>query len=211
MEAGYGMRIAVDIDSTLHHHWDVVSDVSMRRFGVRLPYEEQLTWGLTRLRPEQLEVCVRESHSDERILAGVPYLGAVEAIRGWHGEGHFVQLLSYPAVCCRRATAAWLDAIGLPFDDLQCPAERVEACVREGIELLVDDSPLSIAGALEHGIVAATIVHPWNEEVCEEEDVICARDWHQLARLLAPVVRAPVGSGTTSPEGSKEKVGVSRS
>ncbi len=94
-----------------------------------------------------------------------------------------------------RATAAWLDAIGLPFDDLQCPAERVEMCVREGIELLVDDSPLSIAGALEHGIVAATIVHPWNEEVCEEEDVICARDWHELARLLAPVVSAPVDAG----------------
>jgi hypothetical protein len=75
-------------------------------------------------------------------------------------------------------------------------------CVREGIQLLIDDSPLSIAGALEHGIVAATIVHPWNEEVCEEEDVICARDWHELARLLAPVVGAPVGS--------EEKVGASR-
>ena len=31
------MKIAVDIDSTLHHHWDVISDVSMRRFGVKLP------------------------------------------------------------------------------------------------------------------------------------------------------------------------------
>jgi hypothetical protein len=184
------MRIAVDIDSTLHHHWDVISDVSMRRFGVKLPYEEQLTWGLTRLRPEQLEVCVRESHSDQRILAGVPYEGAVATVRGWHAQGHFVQLLSYPATCCRRSTAAWLEAIGLPFDDLQCPTERVAMCMREGIELLIDDSPLSIAGALQHSILAATLVHPWNEEVCEEEDVICARDWHELARLLAPVVSA---------------------
>jgi len=193
------MRIAVDIDSTLHHHWGVVSDVSMRRFGVKLPYEEQLTWGLTRLRPEQLEVCVRESHSDERILAGVPYQGAVETVREWHARGHFVQILSHPEVGCRRATAAWLRAIGLPFDDLQCPSERLQLCVREGIELLIDDSPQSIAGALERGIVAATIVHPWNEEVCEEEDVICARDWEELARLLAPVV------------GSEETVGASRS
>jgi hypothetical protein len=205
------MRIAVDIDSTLHHHWDVISDVSMRRFGVKLPYEEQLTWGLTRLRPEQLEVCVRESHSDQRILAGVPYKGAVETVRGWHADGHFVQLLSYPAECCRRATAAWLEAIGLPFDDLQCPTERVEMCVREGIELLVDDSPLSIAGALEHGILAATITHPWNEEVCDEEDVIRARDWHELARLLAPLVNAPAGSRVTSATGPRESVGASSS
>jgi uncharacterized protein len=199
------MRIAVDVDSTLHHYWDVLSDVSMRRFGVELPYEEQLTWGLTRLRPEQLEVCVRESHSDERILAGVPYPGAVETVREWHVRGHFVQILNYwdPArpkrVHPRAATAAWLRAIGLPFDDLRCVSKRVELCVEEGIELLIDDSPMTIARALERGIVAATIMHPWNEEVCEEEDVICARDWHELARLLAPVVGSAAGSGIGSP------------
>ena len=192
---GTDMKIAVDIDSTLHHHWDVVSDVSQRRFGVRLPYDEQLTWGFTRLRQEQLDVCVRESHSDARIMAGVPYAGAVEAVAEWHAHGHFVQVLSHPSASCRRATAAWLEAIGLPFDDLQCPERRVEMCVREGIQLLIDDSPLSIAGALEHGIAAATLVHPWNEEVCDEEDVICARDWHQLAQLLAPVLGAPVAAG----------------
>jgi uncharacterized protein len=190
------MRIAVDIDSTLHHYWDVLSDVSMRRFGVELPYEEQLTWGFTRLRPDQLEVCVRESHSDERILAGVPYPGAVEAVCEWHARGHRLQILSHREAGCRRATASWLRAIGLPFDDLWCAPERMELCVREGIELLIDDSPLSIVGALERGIAAATIVHPWNEEVCEEEDVICARDWHELARLLAPVLdAAPTRSG----------------
>ena len=36
-------RIALDIDSTLHHYWDVLSEVSQRRFGIDLPYEEQLT------------------------------------------------------------------------------------------------------------------------------------------------------------------------
>jgi hypothetical protein len=206
------MRIAVDIDSTLRHYWDVLSEVSVQRFGMELPYEEQLTWGFTRLRPEQLELCVRESHSDERILAGVPYPGAVETVRAWHEQGHFVQILDYwePArpepACLRRATAAWLQLIGLPFDDLQCTPKRVELCEREGIELLIDDSPLSIVGALERGIAAATIVHPWNEEVCAEEDVIGARDWQELARLLAPVVSAspPVGRRAA------EKVGASR-
>jgi hypothetical protein len=188
------MRIAVDIDSTLHHYWDVLSDVSMRRFGVELPYEEQLTWGLTRLRAEQLQVCVSESHSDERILAGVPYPGAVETVREWHARGHFVQILSHRENGCRCATASWLRTIGLPFDDLWCVPDRVGLCLQEGIELLIDDSPLSIVGALERGIVAATILHPWNEEVCEEEDVICARDWPGLARLLEPLLGEPAPS-----------------
>jgi len=190
------MRIAVDVDSTLHHYWDVLSDVSRRRFGIELPYEEQLTWGHTRLRLEQFEVCVRESHSEQRILAGVPYPGAVETVRGWHERGHFVHVASYREAGCREATASWLRAIGLPFDELECSQRKVERCVELGIELLIDDSPRSILGALQHGMVAATIAHPWNQEVCEEEDVICAADWEELARLLAPIVeRTPAGLG----------------
>ena len=76
------------------------------------------------------------------------------------------------------------------FDDLRCASDQVEPCVEQGIELLIDDSPMSIVGALERGIMAATILHPWNEEICEEEDVICARDWPGLARLLAPLLGA---------------------
>jgi hypothetical protein len=58
------------------------------------------------------------------------------------------------------------------------------------IDVLIDDSPLNIAAALERGILAATIVHPWNRELCEEEDILCAEDWHELARLLEPVLAA---------------------
>src|SRR5690242_14138913 len=101
------MRIAIDIDSTLHHYWDVLSEVSLRRFGIELPYEEQFTWGITRLRPEQFALCVQESHSDERILAGRPYPGAVEAVRRWHEQGHFVHVTSHRDEHRQVATARW--------------------------------------------------------------------------------------------------------
>jgi hypothetical protein len=182
------MRIAIDVDSTLHHYWDVLSEISLRRFGVELPYEEQFTWGITRLREDQLALCIEESHSDEKILAGQPYPGAVETVRRWSGEGHFIHVTSHRSTRCAPATARWLEGLGLPFDDLCCSYDKVSRCAEIGIGLLIDDSPINIAAALERSIGAATILHPWNVELCEVEDVVAAEDWAELERLLAPVL-----------------------
>jgi uncharacterized protein len=182
------MRIAIDIDSTLHHYWDVLSEVSVRRFGIELPYDEQFTWGITRLRPDQLELCIEESHTDERILAGTPYPGAVQAVCRWHEQGHFVHVTSHRARDRRDATAAWLQRIGLPFDDLHCSYDKVSRCAELEIDLLIDDGPENLSAALEEGILAATIGHPWNRDVCEEEEIVCARDWTELEQLLEPLL-----------------------
>jgi uncharacterized protein len=56
--------------------------------------------------------------------------------------------------------------------------------------VLIDDSPVNLEQALDAGMVAATIAHPWNRELCETEDVICAADWPELERRLAPVLAA---------------------
>ncbi len=185
------MRIAIDVDSTLHHYWDVLSEISLRRFGVELPYEEQFTWGITRLREDQLELCIEESHSDEKILAGRPYPGAVETVRRWSAEGHFIHITSHRSTACAPATERWLRSLELPFDDLWCSYDKISRCAQLRIDVLIDDSPLNIAAAIEHGIRAATILHPWNAELCEEEDVLAADDWAELERLLAPVLTAP--------------------
>jgi FMN phosphatase YigB (HAD superfamily) len=192
------MRIAIDVDSTLHHYWDVLSEISLRRFGIELPYEEQFTWGITRLRPDQLELCIAETHTDEPILAGRPYPGAVETVRGWSEEGHFIHITSHREQDCAPATAKWLQSIGVPFDDLWCSHDKVTRCVELDMDVLIDDSPLNISAAIEHGIATATILHPWNAELCEVEDVLAANDWHELAQLLAPVLStlSPTLAGT---------------
>jgi len=183
------MRIAIDIDSTLHHYWNLLSDAALRRFGIDLPYEEQLDWGITRLRPHQLALCIEETHCDAVILAGEPYPDAVEIVRGWREEGHFIHVTSHREAAARAATAAWLEHIGLPYDDLHCSSDKVGRCVELGIELLIDDSPVNLSRAIDHGIAVATISHPWNRDVCEEEDVVCGSNWRELARGLDPLLR----------------------
>lgn len=185
------MRIAIDVDSTLHHYWDVLSEISLRRFGIELPYEEQFTWGITRLRPDQLALCIEESHCDETILAGRPYPEAVETVRAWSAEGHFIHITSHRSTACAPATARWLESLGLPFDDLCCSYDKVSRCVELDIDLLIDDSPLNLTAAIERDISTATILHPWNAELCEVEDIVGAADWPELAHKLAPRLSMP--------------------
>jgi uncharacterized protein len=181
-------RIALDIDSTLHPYWDLLQRIVLDRYGIELPYEEQREWGISVLERDAVIHCVEETHSDENIAAGVPYPDAVETVREWHEQGHWIHVTSHRRTSTYAATEAWLDAIGLPYDDLHCSFDKVARCVELGIDVLVDDSPVNITKAREAGIVPATIVHPWNEELVERDGVIGAPDWTGLRERLAPVL-----------------------
>ena len=183
------MKIAIDIDSTLHHYWDALAGAARRRFGVDLPYDQQVTWAIPRLKPEQLKACIAETHSPDEVLRAEPYPGAVDVVRRWHEQGHWIHITSHRDVAAHDATARWLDRIGLPYDDLHCSYDKIARATELGIGVLVDDSPVNLTRAIEHGIVAATITHPWNRDVVEEEDVVAADDWPALERRLAPILR----------------------
>ena len=184
------MRVAIDIDSTLFHYWDGFAAAARRRFGVHLPYGDQDVWEISRLRPEQVQALVEETHRDANILAAQPYPGAVETVRAWHDAGHFIHITSHRAESCHGATAEWLERIGLPYDELYCSSDKVTRCEEIGIDLLIDDSPETLQRAIDAGITVATLEHPWNRELCETEDVICGKDWAELARNLDPVLAA---------------------
>ena len=182
------MRIAIDIDSTLHHYWDQLAHAAKRRFGLSLSYEDQVTWSVDLLKPEQLHACIAETHREENVLAARPYPGAVETVRGWREAGHFIHITSHRVTDAHDCTARWLDSIGLPYDELYCSFDKISRCAEIGIDVLVDDSPVNLRRAIDAGIVAATLRHPWNRDLCEEEDVLCAEDWAGLAAALEPVL-----------------------
>lgn len=186
-------RIALDIDSTLHPYWDLLQRVVRERYGVELPYEEQRDWGITVLERDAVIHCVEETHSDENILAGVPYANAVETVRAWHGRGHWIHVTSHRRPQTAVATARWLEQIGMPYHDLHCSFDKVARCVELEIDILVDDSPVNIVRAREAGIVPATIIHPWNEELVERDGVVGARDWSGLRAELDPLLRELAG------------------
>ena len=56
------------------------------------------------------------------------------------------------------------------------------------ILFLPASNPRAIAKARDAGIVAATIIHPWNEEAVESDGGIGAPDWQALRAALDPVL-----------------------
>jgi hypothetical protein len=181
-------RIAIDIDSTLHHYWDLLDGISRRRYGVELPYETQHGWGITELEHDQLVAAVKETHSDENIETAEPYPGAVETVSDWHEDGHWIHVTSHRAGGARAATERWLERIGMPYDDLHCSYDKVSRCVELRIDVLIDDSPVNLERAIEAGIAAATIVHPWNAELVRSGRAVGGRDWLELRERLATIL-----------------------
>jgi hypothetical protein len=76
----------------------------------------------------------------------------------------------------------------MPYDDLHCSFDKISRCVELGIDVLVDDSPVNLERALDAGIRAATIVHPWNRELVESGRAVGAHDWFELRERLAPLL-----------------------
>lgn len=186
-------RIALDIDSTLHHYWDLFQRVVRERYGVEVPYEGQTSWGVTVIEQEKVREAVLETHSEDNIMAGEPYPGAVETVRAWHEAGHWIHVTSHRAPETFGATTRWLEQIGMPFDDLHCSYDKVTRCAELGIDVLVDDSPVNLRKAREREITGATIIHPWNEELEGEEGIVLARDWPDLRDRLEPLLRQSPG------------------
>ena len=181
-------RIAIDIDSTLHHYWEQLREVVLRRHGVDLPYEAQTQWHISELPAEAVFDAVLETHGREPVLAAEPYPGAVETVAAWHAAGHFIQITSHRAADAHDHTAEWLDRIGVPYDELYCSYDKISRCVELGIDVLIDDSPANLAKAADRGILPATLRHPWNTAICEERGLICCDDWPELRRALDPVL-----------------------
>ncbi len=183
-------KIALDIDSTLHHYWDLLERIALERYDVRLPYADQKDWGITELGRDELIAVVEETHSDENIEGAEPYEGAVEAVRRWHEEGHWIHITSHRRTSCAPATERWLDAVGIPYDDLHCSFDKITRCVELEIDVLVDDSPVNIARATQNGILAATIRHPWNNDAEADDRVIVEDDWPALAAAVDAALAA---------------------
>ena len=181
------MRLAIDIDSTLHPYWDQLAEIAQRRFGVELPYDDAVHVGD---RPARARAaarrCVEETHTPEHVLAAEPYPGAVETIRAWHdGATSSTSRATAPPTPTRTRASGWTQ-IGLPHDELYCSYDKITRCVEIGIDVLIDDSPVEPASAPSRS--GSPPRRSSTRGTGTSPDVISAPDWPTLAQRLEPVL-----------------------
>jgi uncharacterized protein len=179
------MRIAIDIDSTLHDYWPELERAARERYGIAVPYADQHTWAIAALDREQLRAVIADTHADDAIARAAPYPHAVETINRWRDDGHWIHVTSHRTRAAAPATDRWLRQIGLRHHDLHCSYDKLARCRELGIELIIDDSPDTLERALLDGLRAATLLHPWNRALCAREPrIVAAEDWPALAAEL---------------------------
>ena len=122
-------KIALDIDSTLHHYWDLIDRISQERFGIELPYEDQTSWESRCSSATSWSPAWRRATGPRTSSPAEPYPGAVETVRpGARGP---LDPRDEPPARSARATAPlaeWLERIGMPYDDLHCSFDKVTRC-----------------------------------------------------------------------------------
>lgn len=116
------------------------------------------------------------------------FVPAIESLRAQGVE---------PIVMTHRSAEGFRDACrilqeaGLDWLEVHraSPEEKIAFCLAEGVQVIVDDHPGTIAAAHAAGLQPMTLRFPYNDAVIAEHGVINAESWTELEALLVAELR----------------------
>jgi len=203
-------RIYVDIDDVLSRTVETLIDLLERLHDRRVAVDECRHFDLRRsfaLDDEALSRFMDHAHADEVIESIVPVEGAGRVLERWTAAGARVALVTGRPPITREASLRWLEAHGLPHDELHhldkwsrpswnehgLPALRFDEIGGLGFEFAVEDS-LETAVRLveEFEIPVALMDRPWNRGVDglprrTRSNLVRCRGWEEVDRSFGIV------------------------
>jgi FMN phosphatase YigB (HAD superfamily) len=181
----------VDIDSTLYDALPVFCSLMRSRHGIMIEPIDIVVWDFWKEYeiplPEWLALIRDGLHTDASILGVEPYPGVVSALRLWYDRGCELHLVSDRDRDRYAPTAAWLAKHKVPVSHLVCEPgiDKIRYAIEHGIDIIIDDRPLTLIAAREAGMMAATIRHPFNADLlAQDHSIIAADDWYTLRMLI---------------------------
>lgn len=202
------LQVTVDLDSTLFP-----LDRAMREMGVDLPTTETDVWSEDEnpvgdailksvgrpeladgndLTPEQekekVQILIKffeELHGDEELMkrAGVFEYGP-QMIEEMRRQGITVHVVTHRSPDALDETEAWLEAMGIEYDDIVCDhaheVDKIKYCTDNGVPIILDDKPKTIIDAEAAGVEAISLAWPYSVKALEEAGGDQAKCWREM-------------------------------
>ena len=172
------MNIACDIDDTLTESFDYFQPYVAEFFHADLNDLRKKNISYINLPDEwkDREIPFYRAYFDKIVPDTTFKAGAAEAIARLKKEGHKIFIVTARTKDFYTdpyyTSAKELVNGGISYDKLICTFDKADACVKEGISVLIDDFPANCAAVNERGIPALLFTSKANEAcVCENRRV----------------------------------------
>jgi hypothetical protein len=200
-------KVAVDIDDTLY---DFNIKIREEFFKMAIEYDDKeilkgaympfVEWrSLTdSLGVEIAREAIHRVHSDESILAQIPYQDSSRVLSEVADSGHEIIYISSRQETCHEATGIWLNMHHFPQGDIMCVAGEKSQHIRN-CRYLIDDRPSTIAdfvtdytwkkwnGSTKNSTkprVAFGLWYTYNQALTDLDNVYLAPTWLGLRYYL---------------------------
>ena len=183
------LRIAVDFDGVLFDHVPYVLRGFRDRLGIDLEAEGLRHWDYYHYQAVQdkdvpyssIRQVLQDIETDEDLHREPPRDAfASKVIRKWRADGHTVDVVTARSKAAETATRTFLETHRIPHDDLV-----MEARMKTGYDVLIDDAPHNVLMAAAAGGLALLMDHPYNRDVPAHRNPLRVKDWQDVAELVS--------------------------
>lgn len=179
--------LGIDVDSTIYDLTPGLIEAAQEITGEEVTKEQINEWGYldTRFGGDTAHRIFVRALDPKRVSERTLYPGAREIIRvlgALGAEVHFVTHNHDPEGM-RPHLVPWLEQHfpRRPVHILHSSESKLE-CLRDiGAVGIIDDKPATLIEVADAGLVAATLIQPWNRELVESrEDIVGFFDWRHI-------------------------------
>lgn len=183
------LRIAVDFDGVLFDHVPYVLRGFRDRLGIDLQAEGMRHWDYYQYRAVQdadvpysaIRKVLHDIETDDKLHREPPRDAlAASVMKQWIADGHRVDIVTARSSFAETATRTFLRTHSIPHHGLV-----MEARIKTGYDLLVDDAPHNVLMAAAAGSLALLMDHPYNRDVPVGRNPLRVRDWRDVQELAS--------------------------